>query len=208
MFNVRYLLLPADRKPSVDAEFVARSGRHTLWQRETSGYIDVVDTSGIVTADRATLGPAMTGFLRSGDAGRGVYPTVAFNGLQAADPTAPRGFDPVSPAGRVLEVTEDPRNGVYKATIRANRKAVVMLKSSFDPRWSVEIDGRSLPGQMIGPSLVGRSVAPGLHEVRFVYNVIPYHFLLFLIGVITLAGLGIRDRSIARSTTPGTTGAR
>jgi hypothetical protein len=199
MLNVRYLLLPADRKPPVQAEFVARAGRHTLWQRETSGYIDVVDTSGTITADRATLGPAMTEFLRSDRAARGVYPTVAFNDRPAAEPTRSGSSLPDSPAGRVTDIKEDPQGGVYTATIRANRKAVVLLKSSFDPGWTVEIDGKSMPGQMIGPSLVGRTVEAGRHEVRFVYNVVPYHWFLFLLGLITIAVLWVHQRRASRS---------
>ena len=45
LFNIRYLLLPSDRAPSVPATLIARSGRHTLWGVDTTGYLEVVDTS-------------------------------------------------------------------------------------------------------------------------------------------------------------------
>ncbi len=197
MLNVRYLMIPADRRPPVKAELLGRAGNHTLWQRDTTGYFDVIDTSGTVTADRATLGPAMTEFLRSTNPSRHVYPTVAFNGRPAAKPTV-QGRAPDSRAGTVVESSEDPRNGVYSATIEAERKAVVLLKSSFDPGWSVEVDGKSATPQMIGPSFVGVEVPSGRHDVRFVYRVISYHWILFLLAALTLMALVFRDRIAAR----------
>ena len=44
LFNIKYLILPQDHPPPVPAYLLARSGRHTLWEVATSGYLEVVDT--------------------------------------------------------------------------------------------------------------------------------------------------------------------
>jgi hypothetical protein len=52
--------------------------------------------------------------------------------------------------------------------------------------------------QMIAPSFVGRTVAPGRHVVRFVYEPFPRYDLLLTFGALTLLGLALLPGRFAR----------
>ena len=88
LYNVRYILMPSGMVPPVRATLLASSGRHRLWQVATSGYLEVVDTAGVVEADRADMATQMQPFLHSTAFEQGQLATVAFDGAPAAAPTA------------------------------------------------------------------------------------------------------------------------
>ena len=73
--------------------------------------------------------------------------------------------------------------------MQANRRAVVLLKATYDPRWTATVDGLPVKPVMMAPSLVGVDVPPGRHEVRFAYKPYAHYPLLLAIGVLTLLGL-------------------
>jgi len=81
----------------------------------------------------------------------------------------------------------------------ANRPAMVILKSSFDPRWQVIVDGVSLAPQMVAPSFVGRTVPPGPHTVVFRYQPFPYYSMLFSIGALAFVALWFGQVLAARA---------
>lgn len=87
LYNVRYLILPEGRDPPVDAELLARRGRHELWRVQTSGYLQVVDTSTPIVARRDDLAVQVGQWLRSDLPARRIHPTVAFEGEPGASPT-------------------------------------------------------------------------------------------------------------------------
>lgn len=195
LLNIRYLILPPDREPDLpDVSLVSRSGRHTLWQVGTTGYLQVVDTTAPVKADNANLVNRMRPFLASQSLADGRHPTVAFAGEQAGEPTLKAGSFPTDSPGMVLDQFANGSRGVYGGRIEAARKAVVMLKSSYDPRWVAEVDGKYRPTQMIAPSFVGVEVPAGTHQVRFKYvpdNSYPW---LFALGAAALLSLWIAQK--------------
>ena len=77
------------------------------------------------------------------------------------------------------------------STVLANRTAVVLLSSSFDPGWSATVDGESVTPEMIAPALVGVTVAPGVHHVVFQYHGYGSYPLLFVIALLTLAAAAV-----------------
>jgi uncharacterized membrane protein YfhO len=85
----------------------------------------------------------------------------------------------------------DLRDGRATATVLADRPAMVMLKTTFDPRWQVTVDGVPQEPQMIAPSFVGREVPAGRHTVRFVYEPFPRYDVMLLIGLVTLIALAL-----------------
>ena len=93
LYNVRYILMPSGMPPPVPATLLASSGRHRLWSVATSGYLQVVDTAGIVEADSADMATQMQPYLRSAAFQQGELATVAFDGSPAALPTLPFGLD-------------------------------------------------------------------------------------------------------------------
>lgn len=194
LFNVRYVILPTGRTPPEGAEEVATRGRHVLWMNKTGGYVEVVDVLPRIEAGRTNLGIRMTNWLRSDDVAERRFPSVAFEGHDAAPPTVGGG----GPPGRVLLETTDLRDGRATAQVRLERTAAVLLKATFDPRWLVAIDGRPAEPWMLAPSFVGVLVPEGTHTVEFVYEPYPRYDVLLLVGIVALAALTYAPRALRR----------
>jgi hypothetical protein len=195
LFDVRYVIEPSTLGPLVPATKVMTRGRFALYEVPTApGYFGVVDTIAPIEADRTDLGTQMQSFLRSALIGEGRYPTVAFAGSPGAPPTLKEGQSASGPAGKVLQETVDPENGRFGATVRLNRRAEVILRESFDPRWRVTVDGRTVPPQMIAPSFVGAEMGPGRHVIAIEYVPYPTYWLLFLVSIGSIVGLALIDR--------------
>jgi hypothetical protein len=204
LFNVRYVILPSGRQPSVPASVIDQDGGAALWEVQTSGYMDVVDTvPPPIAANRSNLNQQAGFFLRSDLLAQGRYPTVAFADQPAAPPTLSGGEQPSGPAGSV-EVEDDAlADGAVTVQVVANRPAMVILKSSFDPRWQVIVDGVPLPPQMVAPSFVGRTVPTGAHTVVFRYQPFPYYDVLFSIGALAFVALWFGQVLAARARSRG-----
>jgi hypothetical protein len=191
VMGIRYLLLPAGMHPPVRATLLATSGGYVLWTVRTPGVIQVVDTTGSIAANASDLGASTKDFLASSMPGRGDFPTIAFNGKPAAPPTLTPGEHASGPAGSVRSIHDDLKDGRVSAVVFANRTAVVLLKSSFDPGWAVSVDGVRVTPEMVAPSLVGVRVAPGLHHVDFEYHGYGSYPMLFGIALVTLLTVGV-----------------
>ena len=199
LFDVRYLILPASRQPSVPATLLDTRNGNALWEVQTSGYLQVVDAvPPPIVADRGNLSRRAESFLTSTQLAAGQFPTIAFAGEPAAPPTFIGGEAPPGPAGSVEFEDDRLADGLVTAQIVANRPAMVILKSSFDPRWEVVVDGVPLAPQMAAPSFVAREVPAGLHSIVFRYQPFPRYDLLFAIGLLTFAGLWVGPGLVAR----------
>ncbi len=177
---------------------MAERGRHSLWQMPVHGAIEVVDTSAPIEADRTNLGVQIAPWLSSAEPGEDIYPGVAFAGVPAAPATVSGDEPPAEPPGRVVSSSVDLGEGRASATVETTRTAAVILKASFDNRWRVTVDGAVVEAQMFAPSLVGRLVPPGRHEVTFQYAPFPRYDLLLLFGAATFAALLVGSRRAAR----------
>ena len=195
LFNIRYLLLPQDHPPPVPAYLLARSGRHTLWEVATSGYLEVVDTVGQpIVADRTDIGPQMAGFMESNALQQLQFPTVAFNGAAAASPTLASAGASGGPAGAVTTQSAALADGVFSGDVTANRSSVVLLKTTYEPGWQVTVDGARAQPIMVAPSFVGVSVPPGRHSVVFRFGTYPFYASLLALGLITFLVLVFAPR--------------
>lgn len=198
MFGVRWMILPEGSAPLAGSTRTASMGRWVLWSTGDVGYLSVVDTVSSIRVDRTNLGRRMAPFLVSTAAAQGRYPTLAFAGSVAARPTLRSEEHPATPPGAVLSQTSHPADGDFAAEVRLGRTAVVLLRSSFDPRWQVFVDGVDATPEMVAPGFVGVKVPPGTHEVRFTYRAYPGYLWLFLLGGLALAGLVMVERRLAR----------
>lgn len=190
LFNLQYVIMPADKVPAVPATVVAVRGHHRLWQVQTSGYFEVVDTIGpAIVADRYNIGRTMAGFLGSKQLTQRQFPTVAYGGRPAALPTLAPGATVQGSAGAVAFESSSPAGGIFRAEIVAKRLAAVLLKTTYDPRWKVTVDGVDVTPEMVAPGLLARTVTPGRHSIEFRY--VPYaaYPVLLGIGLLTLLGL-------------------
>jgi hypothetical protein len=199
LFGIRYLILPSDRTPPVVATRLDERDGNTLWEVEMSGYVGVVDAVGPpFIADRGDLSRRVGPFLGSDELLAGRYPTIAFGGEPAAPPTVTGGEAPTGPAGSVLSENDSLPDGEVTARVVANRPAMVLLKSSFDPRWQVIVDGVSTSPAMVAPSFVGVEVSAGSHEVTLRYRPFPRYDVLFAIGLLAFLGLWFGQRTVTR----------
>ena len=204
MLNIRYLILPSERKPTVPAKLIASSGRHRLYEVKTSGYFQVVDRAPSIFSDRTTVEQRSLSFRSSDQASRGIYPGVAFAGASALPATFSGTEPPPGPAGSVLSQSNKLQDGAFDATVNARRISVVLLKASYDPRWSVTVDGVRAKATMMAPSLVGVQVTAGKHVVEFRYKPYARYPLLLTIGALTLLALLLVPHGAAiRARRPG-----
>jgi hypothetical protein len=199
LFGIKYLIMPEYYPPKVPATKLDQRGPHVLWEVDTSGYLDVVDTvKPPIRADRTNIGKQTKSFLDSTLLRDKKYPTVAYDGDRAARATAGNGDRVEGAAGTVVSQYQHLENGTYGGVVEANRRAVVLLKSSFNPRWKVTVDGKPATTQMVAPALVGVTVPPGRHRIEFQYQPFQHYVWLFLLGAATLVVLAIGPRWWAR----------
>ncbi len=169
LFGIGYIITPRNMTSPVPADQVLCSGPYCLWSLHDSGYIHIYDTTGVLDATRANVGTQSTTLLDSPLLEKQRDLTVAFNGGEAPEPTAPGGTVQGSP-GHVVTQDADLENGTARATVHTNRRATVVLSASYDPGWHATVDGHPAPTIMVAPALVGVDVGPGVHEVVFSYD--------------------------------------
>jgi hypothetical protein len=198
MFNVKYIVMPSEMSPSVPAQLLKASGRHNLWEVQTTGYFDVVDRLGEVSADRSNLAQQTTDFRASDNALLGVYPGVSFN--RRPVPPATTTENPTSRPGTLDSQSHDKQNGEFNAEVRLDRPGVVLLKTTFDPNLKVTVDGKDRRVEFMAPSLVGVDVEAGQHTIRFHYQTFRGYPLLILVGVATMLGIWLVERRRSRQT--------
>ena len=197
LFGVHYLILPVVHVPPVTARAVLLAGPYRLWIVPGSGYVRVVQTVGVLRADRRDIGTASIGYMDSDLPGSGRYLTVGFEGAAPARPTSPGPSltatkTPTSPAaatGSVRAERDALGAGQVTATVTARRHSVVALSASFDPGWTVRVDGRPAHTVMLAPAVVGVDVGPGVHHVVFQYEGFGDYGVLLAVLVLTLAAL-------------------
>jgi uncharacterized membrane protein YfhO len=93
------------------------------------------------------------------------------------------------PAGTVIAEHDALQDGRATATVRMRRAGVAVLSASFDPGWTVTVDGRRVQTEMVAPALVGVPVPAGVHRLVFVYRGYGHYPVLFALAGLTLAGL-------------------
>ena len=198
LFAVRHVILEEDRSPPANAVRIAQRGRHVLWEVPSADYVDLVDVLPPIEAKRTNLGLNVADWMRSEEVGLGLHPGIEFEGHPAPEPTIGAGERPEGPPGTVVDQDVDLRDGFARATVAADRPCFVMLKTSFDPRWQVTLDGVPVDPEMIAPSFIGRRVPPGEHVVTFDYEPFPRYDALLLVGLATLVALALVPRLLAR----------
>ncbi len=199
LFGVRYLILPTGRPPSVPARLVSRRGGYVLWRLPGDGYLRVVDTEGVIAADRANIGLRTAGFVRSSRALASPYPVIAYAGSAPPPTTLAMGATAEQgAAGSVVSSSPDLQEGEVSGTVRASRPAVVVLSASYDPGWQATVNDKPTPTQMFAPALVGVAVTAGRHAVTFRYVPPRYYPELFVIAIVTLLALVIGPRLARR----------
>jgi hypothetical protein len=210
LFGIGYLLTPATTpagapwSPEVPATQVRCAGDYCLWALPDPGYFHVYDTTGVLDATRADVGTQSVPLLDSDALSDHQDKTVAFNGGVASPPTAPEGTSLTGSPGHVVTEHANLAQGNAGAVVKTNRRATVVLSASYDPGWSVTVNGHPEPAVMVAPALVGVDVGPGTHVVKFSYGGYGRYTLLFLLALWVFAALAVGPslwRRYRRSTT-------
>jgi hypothetical protein len=191
LFGIGYLLTPASMTPPVPAEQVRCEGDYCLWALPDPGYFHVYDTTGVLDATRADVGTQSVPLLDSSALSDQQDKTVAFNGGAASPPTAPEGTSLVGSPGHVVVEHASLAQGSASAVVKTNRRSTVVLSASYDPGWTVTVNGHPEPTVMVAPALVGVDVGPGVHTVRFSYGGYGTYNLLFLLALLVFVALAV-----------------
>jgi len=194
LFDVKYVLDPPGRSPSVPATLIAQDGGYSLWQvQNVSGYLEVVDTTEPVVANRTDMAAVFTqpngGYLASQQVLELRHPLVAFDGAKTPPPSLRSSAPFVGPPGRVDSSSDSLDNGRFAGRVTATRPSWVMLKESYAPHWRATVDGKPVKTAMLAPSFVGVPIPAGTHDVVFQYHSDTKYPEYVAIGVITLLGL-------------------
>jgi hypothetical protein len=189
LFAVHYLILPVGHPSPVPARLVMQAGPYRLLVVATRGYVRVVDTVGTLSADKTNVGIMSVPYLRSDLPGSGRYLVVAYGGAPPAPLTAPQLSATARAPGTVRSERDDLVDGRVSATVVVRRAAAVVLSASFDPGWTVRVDGRPARVEMLAPALPSVRVGPGVHTITFSYA----GFGLYpeLLGVLALTVLAL-----------------
>ena len=190
LFNVRYVLLPSTHKPGIGGMTrIAQRGKYSLYEVHTSGYLEAVDTTAPVSADRSNMYAMARPYIKSRAVSEFRHPFVSFNGSTTPAPTIDASAPYSGPPGSVEASTANLDNGIFTGRVRMTRPGWVMLKESYAPHWTATVDGHPAKTQMVAPSYVGVAVPPGTHQVDFVYKSGSAYPQLFLVGALTLVAL-------------------
>ncbi|HTZ10013.1 MAG TPA: YfhO family protein [Acidimicrobiales bacterium] len=199
LFGVHWMILPVGHAPPVPARLVRTEGPYRLYALPNRGYVRVVDTIGVLSVDRTDVGVMSVPYLESDLAGEGHYLSVAYDGADPAPLSAPDATRLHGAAGEVRAEEDDLPDGRVRATVVAHRRAVVVLSASYDPGWTVTVDGRAAPTVMVAPALPAVVVGPGHHTVVFAYRGFGAYDALFALAVVGMAAVVV----LARRRRPG-----
>ncbi len=208
MFGVRYLLLPTGMAPPVPARPVMHRGPYSLWELPGVGYVSVARSVGTVAEDRADVGEVSVPLLRSELPDEGRTLLVDWDGDGRATGTGRDVPAPATDGGRPGSVVAQRAlldAGSAAATVRMVGHGLVVLSASFDPGWTVTVDGRPAAPVMVAPALVAVQVGPGTHRIVFRYRGYAGYPYLMALSVLVLAGAFVAERWwVARSVPRGT----
>ncbi len=192
LFNVRYVLVPTKQHLSMNAAtLIAQRGRFSLYEVATSGYLQLVDTTKAIKADRGTMADVMAPYVNSRLVAEYRHPFVSFDGSATPAPTIDASAPYAGPPGTVKPTTVDLGDARFAGTVDATRSSWVMLKESYSPQWTATVDGLSVKPQMLAPSFVGVPVPAGTHSVVFAYKARSFYPALFTVGALVLLSLAI-----------------
>ncbi|HEV2373407.1 MAG TPA: YfhO family protein [Streptosporangiaceae bacterium] len=194
VFGIRYMIVPRWVKPPPGAVRVLRLNQIGLYEYPANSYFRVADTVGTVTANREDLGSQTIYYLQSALPGEGRYPTVAFAGAPAAPPTLAASAHPSGTPGVVMHEHTDLAQGSASAAVSMRRRAAVVLSASYDPGWTVTVDGRPAQTEMVGPALVAVTVPAGTHTIAFQYHGFGAYPGLIALAVVDLLALDLVTR--------------
>jgi hypothetical protein len=203
LFNVRYVVAPADRDFPEFVQPLQEFGRHRLYEVATTGYFDLVGSELSFRGEKKGFYPAASTWLASGLPGVKHHPSIKFQGesgdaepaflLSNAENVIGQAQTPAGPArGHVY--AEASGSNIYLAEVSVERESVLMLKSTYHPNWHAYVDDMEVKTVMLMPSYIGVKLAPGDHAVRMEYRPRPLRGILLVASLFVLALIALVER--------------
>src|SRR5215469_11463595 len=169
LFGIRYLILPLGDRPPVPARLAVRSGSYCLWTIDGTGYVQVGQIVGEISANRTNVGTRSIPVLSQ------------------------------SSAGTVSAESADLDNGEASATVRMRRPGVAVLSASYDPGWTATVNGRPEPARMVAPALVAVDIPAGTDHVVFRFHGYGDYLGLLALSGLTLVMLAVAPVCLRRA---------
>jgi hypothetical protein len=202
LFNVRYVVAPAERAFPDFVRPVQEFGRHRLYQVATTGYFDLVESDLVFAGGKHDFYPAASRWLGS-DLPRVKQHPILY--LSEATDTDQQLF-PLSQADDVIArtlvraesvrgriVSERVQSNAYLAQVEVARESTLLLKATYHLNWQATVDGLAADTMMVMPSFVGVKVASGIHDVRLTYQPRPLRRILLIVGLLALPLIALAE---------------
>ena len=195
LFDVEYVIAPPSvALPSALVPLV-RTPTLILYRAPGGGYAEYASVSSrVAVATQTDLFPRMRGWLNSDAPGRRDFVRFDF----PAKATPPDGW---------MATSRCPNDGVITyqrveasridATAECLAASTLVFKLTYNPNWTVTVDGRSVATYMVSPSLLAVDLPAGRHAVSATYRSGPLKAPLLGLGALTLlamAGVTLRQR--------------
>lgn len=195
IFGVRYILLPTGMDAPVPAQRVVVDGSYSLWEIASNSYVDLVQVTGSLSADRADIGSESLVFLEMLSPNQDW--SVKWPGMTpppAAPVPAVRAQLGVPSPGTVDSAQASPPEGSFSTEVTMHKPGTLLFSVAYDPGWHAWVDGRPTPTEMLAPALVGVKLAPGRHYIVFRYIGFRWYPELWVCGLLSLVGAFLLGR--------------
>ncbi|HTW08326.1 MAG TPA: YfhO family protein, partial [Acidimicrobiales bacterium] len=199
LYGIRYLFLPSGVLPPVPAVEVMVSGNYSLWRYNPGGYVELVEITGNLAADRADIGPQSLLLLDTVAQGQDwavSWPGRPSSAAKASAAGVPLS-EPLPAPGYVISVRPQLADGELSAEVDMHTAGTLLASVAFDPGWHAWVDGKAVSTEMLAPALVGVELSKGQHKVVLRYEGFAWYPELWLLGLVTLVVLyylGERER--------------
>ena len=203
LFNVRYVVAPANHQFPSFVKPIATFGTNILFQVDTTGYFDLVQSPIALTGDKGDFYPAASSWINGPEPGLKQEPRVILDGGHPSTPSIPLTLaspvvsrplaDVTEPSGTITD-EQVGKLGSYAATVDVSAPAMVMAKVTYHPGWRVTVDGKTVKPVMLMPSFVGIPVPAGTHRVQLTYQSGSLRDLLGIFGIVVLGITAVAER--------------
>ena len=210
LFNVRYVVAPREWAPPDFAEFIQSSGRHYLYQVQTTGYFALVGTERTFSVRQQDFYDTTAIWMNSNLIRNGSHPELVINQSSRSQlkPEQPRIVRTIqSDLSGTSMTTENIRDGsirgtlikesvgqgIYSANVIVTLDSMLLLKSPYHPNWTANVNGVAVETYHLMPGFIGIMLPPGQHEIVVEYQSWILRKILLGLGVISFILVGIWD---------------
>mgnify|MGYP001156979101 FL=1 len=194
LYNIRYVVAPEEQELPGFVRPLEQFGRHYLYEVETTGYFDLVDSTLAFDGGRTDFNAAATAWIASDFPAAKRHPIVSLDGefdlvmpLPLSESAIAFSDVEVSDGEfRGTVVSEDVGRDFYAAEVEVGRESMLLLKATYHPNWRATVDGMEADTVMLMPGFLGIWLAPGKHQVRVEYDSGNLRLALLALGLLTL----------------------